>query len=113
MQTPEELLRGWGLSDRPWEFDSSIHSWRCEHPDRYGECSCFQELVQELAARDEAIRADERAKVLAELEGADCAHDWGSPFEMPEIGWSKVRECADCGAVERIEREAGVLNADA
>lgn len=44
---------------------------------------------------------------------AACAHDWGSPFEMPEIGWSSVRECAACGAVDLIEREAGELDADA
>lgn len=43
-----EVLEGAGLTDKPWEFDSSIHSWRCEHPDRYGECSCFADLVDDL-----------------------------------------------------------------
>ena len=57
MQTPEELLRGWGLSDHPVELDWGIHSWRCSYPDRYGACSCFQEIAQELAARDAAVAA--------------------------------------------------------
>jgi hypothetical protein len=42
------VLREHGLSDRPDQFDSSIHSWRCEHPDRYGPCSCFADLVADL-----------------------------------------------------------------
>lgn len=46
----EAVLRAAGLSDRAWEFDSSIHSWRCEYPERYGRCDCFAELVSELAA---------------------------------------------------------------
>jgi hypothetical protein len=46
----EKVMRGAGLSDEPQQFDSSIHSWRCEHPDRYGKCSCFQELAAELLA---------------------------------------------------------------
>lgn len=44
----EAVLRGAGLSDQPGQVDSSIHSWRCEHPDRYGACTCFRELVAEL-----------------------------------------------------------------
>lgn len=44
----EKVLRGAGLSDEPDKFDSSIHGWRCEHPDRYGRCSHFAGLVDEL-----------------------------------------------------------------
>lgn len=44
------VLRENGLTDRPDLFDSSIHSWRCEHVEQYGPCSCFQELVDDLAA---------------------------------------------------------------
>lgn len=50
----EAILRAAGLTDKPGEFDSSIHSWRCEHPDRYGKCDCFQELVRELAEVERA-----------------------------------------------------------
>lgn len=46
----ERVLRENGLTDRPDLYDSSIHSWRCEHPDRYGPCDCFAELVADLAA---------------------------------------------------------------
>ena len=39
-----------GLSDRPDLYDSNIHSWRCEYPDRYGHCTCLDELVDGLVA---------------------------------------------------------------
>lgn len=42
------VLEGAGLNARPDEFDSSIHSWRCEHPDRYGYCNHFEELVEDI-----------------------------------------------------------------
>lgn len=58
----ERVLRENGLTDRPDLYDSSIHSWRCEHPDRYGPCSCFRELVGEIdaliAARVRTAQAD-------------------------------------------------------
>lgn len=44
----EDILIGAGLTDEPWDYDSSIHSWRCEHPDRYGKCTHLQELVNDL-----------------------------------------------------------------
>jgi hypothetical protein len=46
----ERVLRGFGLTDRPDLHDSSIHSWRCSYPDRYGHCTCLGELVAELEA---------------------------------------------------------------
>lgn len=51
----ETLLRSWGLTDTPEEFEDGIHSWRCQHPSRYGRCSCFQEAVSEL---EELIRKE-------------------------------------------------------
>lgn len=51
----EALLRGWGLTDTPEEFEDGIHSWRCKHPARYGQCTCFQEAVSEL---EELIRKE-------------------------------------------------------
>jgi hypothetical protein len=53
----ERVLRENGLTDRPDKYGSSIHSWRCEHPDRYGHCSCFAELVAELVACVEGVRS--------------------------------------------------------
>lgn len=43
-----DILVAAGLSDRPDSQNSSIHSWRCEHPDRYGPCTCLDDLVNDL-----------------------------------------------------------------
>ena len=40
-----KVLEGLGLTDRPDEYGDGIHGWRCEHPDRYGRCDCFEEAV--------------------------------------------------------------------
>lgn len=42
-----EVLRGIGLSNEPEKYDSNIHSWRCERPEIYGRCSCFDEAVND------------------------------------------------------------------
>ena len=63
----EAVLRGAGLTDKPGEFDSSIHSWRCEHPETYGPCDCFQELVRELAEVERAAAARARGEALIEV----------------------------------------------
>jgi hypothetical protein len=47
-KTIEEVLRANGITDRPEEFDSDIHSWRCSYPDIYGRCTCFDDLIEEL-----------------------------------------------------------------
>lgn len=44
----EAVLRGWGLTDEPDKFGDGIHSWRCEHPDRYGRCDCFTTAVDDI-----------------------------------------------------------------
>lgn len=44
----EEVLRRSGLTDHPEEFGNGIHDWRCEHPNRYGRCSYFSELIDDL-----------------------------------------------------------------
>ena len=28
--------------------NQGLHGWRCEYPDRYGPCDCFEELVKAL-----------------------------------------------------------------
>lgn len=42
-----KFLQGIGLTDRPDIYGDGIHSWRCEHPDRYGHCNCFNEVVDD------------------------------------------------------------------
>lgn len=46
--TIEAWARGIGMSDEPEKYHSSIHSWRCEYPDRYGRCECFKEFLDGL-----------------------------------------------------------------
>lgn len=41
----DRALRGLGLTDEPDKYGDGIHSWRCEHPDRYGRCECFEEAI--------------------------------------------------------------------
>lgn len=38
------------LIENGLEPGSGLHSWRCEHPDVYGPCSCLDELMDELEA---------------------------------------------------------------
>lgn len=60
-------LEGQGLSAHPDQYDSNIHGWRCEYPDRYGPCSCFEELVA-------AVLSDVEAEVRrAQAEVWDAA----------------------------------------
>lgn len=76
----EAVLRGAGLTDKPGEFDSSIHSWRCEHPETYGPCDCFQELVRELAEVERAAAARVRGEAIIETVQAhrDLHKTYGS-----------------------------------
>lgn len=66
----EKVLRGNGITDRPDLFDSDIHSWRCEYPERYGGCTCFSELVDELMA----VRRGAPAEPAVTDKMADAAH---------------------------------------
>ncbi len=54
----ERILREHGLNDNPGEYDSNIHSWRCEYPDLYGSCSCFGELRDDLTSTLRAALTD-------------------------------------------------------
>lgn len=79
----DEVLRGSGISDQPETFDSDIHSWRCAHPDRYGRCSCFTELIDDLvpivkkhevaalrkAALNDSLSVDAQATLLLLADG--------------------------------------------
>lgn len=42
------------LVDNGLEPGYSLHGWRCEHPDRFGECDCVDGLANDI------IRALER-----------------------------------------------------
>jgi hypothetical protein len=34
------------INDEGGQPGHSIHSWRCEHPDRYGECDCVRQIAR-------------------------------------------------------------------
>lgn len=54
---------------------SSLHSWRCEHPERYGSCNCVTMTVEEII---KAIEPLMRAEILRECHV--MAHVWsGAP----------------------------------
>lgn len=55
-QAIEKLLRGWGLTDEPDVYSDGIHGWRCEHPDRYGRCDCFNSAVNDVERLIKEIR---------------------------------------------------------
>lgn len=62
------ILREHGLSDRPDLYDSSIHGWRCEYPDRYGRCDCFAQLRDSLVAWHLAAQVPTDAEVEAGIQ---------------------------------------------
>lgn len=33
------------------EAPDDLHSWRCEYPDRYGPCTCVEDLLNDLVSR--------------------------------------------------------------
>jgi hypothetical protein len=90
-------LRGQGLTDRPDQYDSDIHSWRCKHPDIYGPCSCFEELVDAALA---AVAPDCTCPYTPSemwLSAASCGYGSGyEPGSMQE--WDP-----DCPAHPRTE----------
>lgn len=60
--------------------DSGIHSWRCEYPDRYGPCTCLEELVDDLnaVAGDIAAAAWDTAVSVMRYED-------GTPVELVTV----------------------------
>lgn len=43
--TPQEVIAK-ALLDEGGGPGSSLHSWRCEHPDRYGDCDCVEQTAE-------------------------------------------------------------------
>ena len=72
-----ELLAA-GLSDKPDEYDSNIHSWRCEYPERYGPCDCLGELVRDLAEALAPLLAEVRAEALSAARPSEGVFENGS-----------------------------------
>lgn len=113
----ERALRENGLSDQPDKYDSSIHSWRCEHPDRYGPCTCFAELVTDLAAglaRIEQARAGEgalreRVEALAgewEQRASKCRRRADTPTVTLGQQWAYTKDAGVYSDAARALRAA-------
>lgn len=41
----KKILREYGISDTT---NDGPHSWRCEYPERYGECTCLNDLTKDI-----------------------------------------------------------------
>lgn len=48
--TVEEVIAS-GLAEEGAGQGSSLHSWRCEHPDVYGPCTCVAEVARAVAVK--------------------------------------------------------------
>ena len=45
-----EQLIAQTISEQGGDPGSSIHSWRCEYPDRYGNCDCVEQAARAILA---------------------------------------------------------------
>lgn len=49
------------------EAPATLHSWRCEYPERYGKCDCIAELVTDLVA----VVTEARTEAADQLDVAE------------------------------------------
>ncbi|MBK0330401.1 hypothetical protein I8D64_03180 [Brachybacterium sp. MASK1Z-5] len=66
-------LEAEGLHPNPDQYDSSIHGWRCENPDMYGPCTCFQECVDAVQAIVREAQAEVLRDAAQAIEDSDKA----------------------------------------
>ena len=71
------------LTDEGAAPGSSIHSWRCEYPERYGSCDCVDEVARIVLS---AVYDDIAAQAWDEGygRGAVMAHLYGHTDNWPE-----------------------------
>jgi len=62
------------------EAPATLHSWRCEYPERYGKCDCVAELVTDLVA----VVAEARTEALN--EAADVCQRIQDDALFPDSG---------------------------
>lgn len=45
---------------------ASPHSWRCDYPDRYGDCTCVDEMIDAVLGAEESVCCEscEKAKEI-------------------------------------------------
>ena len=65
------------------EPGNSLHSWRCEYPDRYGECACVEEMITDLLSSDWLRERDRRIRSVV---GKEIAEAIESRYLGPDSG---------------------------
>lgn len=65
---------------------SSIHSWRCEYPERYGDCDCVGEVVDQLLPIIAAHVAERERKLREEIAGEIGREQLDRHMEYGEAG---------------------------
>lgn len=64
--------------------NAAFHSWRCRYPDRYGPCSCFDELMKEVRGAVEShFAAHKESAAAQEPQWCDRLTD-GRPLTTPK-----------------------------
>lgn len=54
----KELLDEYAMGN---PTNQALHGWRCQHPDRYGPCDCYERLIIEIRQTVEGVlREQER-----------------------------------------------------
>jgi hypothetical protein len=64
------------LNDGGGQPGSGLHSWRCEHPDRYGPCTCVAEVASDVVAAVEPIIHATVAEEIAQECESDTDEQW-------------------------------------
>jgi hypothetical protein len=90
------------LRNEGCEPGSSIHSWRCEHPDHYGPCTCVEEVAAEvakaLAKRDAEVARRAKVEALREAQQVIAGEDtieWARTARTSYIGLPTAIEAID------------------
>ena len=98
---------------------SSLHSWRCEYPDQYGECDCVAETARavldalDLPGRERRAKAEGIREAVARVRWVydlQCPvpttgryHKWA---RLAHLWWQKVLG----GELERLSRRAAEID---
>lgn len=99
----EAFLRGEGLSDRPDLYGSSIHSWRCEYPDRYGACTCFADFLDGLVAVVEGRALPEPPVVWTGATTEAVAASWCHAMKHDHPGPCEESRAAVVGMLAEVD----------
>lgn len=70
------------INDEGGQPGSSLHSWRCEYPDRYGPCDCVEQTAEAIIAAVEPLIRERIAQQIEEF--ADDWSDWSALVQAHE-----------------------------